>query len=261
MAFNLNKSEDSKSKFDLSKNNIDIPAVTNTDPIVENPEKSKKWIFLLAGLILVGVASSYFFLDSKEVNNNENETKSVSIIKSNDNEEELSNIVSEVKDSSKVANKSLSRSDDYSNINSKVKSPSNDVKTDNAASNESAVAGTNSENGKSSNDLPYKNGEFYNIYQFPFGAANFTSSNVELDNLVNVLKNNSELKISIIAYTDNVGGTNVNQQLSVKRAKAIFNYIVSKGIIAERLSYEGKGISTKYPTQGENRRAEFILKG
>jgi outer membrane protein OmpA-like peptidoglycan-associated protein len=146
-------------------------------------------------------------------------------------------------------------------IGSEAKSGSNDVKTDVAVSNETAVVGTNSKNGKSSNYLPYKNGEFYNIYQFPFGDANCTSSNVELDNLVNALRKNPELKISVIAYTDNVGDANVNQELSVKRAKAIFNYIVSKGIIAERLSYEGKGISTKYATQGENRRAEFIVRG
>ncbi|WP_366183624.1 OmpA family protein [Flavobacterium ovatum] len=260
MAFNLNKSEESKGKFDLSKNNIEA-AGTYSEPIIEKPGKSKKWLFVLAGLILIGGASGYFLLASKDSKNITNEATSISPIKSFPDEEGLSNATGEVKDSSKGSNESIPSDDNLRNRNSEAKSPSNNAKTVLPQTNETSAIGANSNSGNSSNDLPYKNGEYYNIYQFPFGVANYTSSNVELDNLVNVLRKNPELKISIIAYTDNIGDAIVNQKLSVKRAKAIFNYIVSKGIIAEKVSYEGKGISTKYATQGENRRAEFIIRG
>jgi outer membrane protein OmpA-like peptidoglycan-associated protein len=112
---------------------------------------------------------------------------------------------------------------------------------------------------KSLPDLPYKKGQAYRIYQFPFGDANYSQTNPELDKLVDAMKNNSSMKISIAAYTDNVGDVNYNQQLSEQRAKAILNYLVSRGIEQNRISSQGKGVSTDFSSNAENRRAEFIL--
>ncbi|KAA6327440.1 Outer membrane protein A [termite gut metagenome] len=67
------------------------------------------------------------------------------------------------------------------------------------------------------------------------------------------------MKIKIVAYTDQVGSPAFNQALSEKRAKAIYDFLVSKGIEKSRLSYQGKGISTNYANDAENRRAEFVL--
>ena len=108
-------------------------------------------------------------------------------------------------------------------------------------------------------DLPYKKGEAYKVYQFPFGIADYSIPNPELDKLVEVMKQNPSVKISILAYTDNVGDANYNQGLSEKRAKAIRNYLIGKGIEQGRLTSQGKGVSTKYSGNAENRRAEFIL--
>ncbi|MDR1672545.1 MAG: OmpA family protein, partial [Bacteroidales bacterium] len=95
---------------------------------------------------------------------------------------------------------------------------------------------------------------------FPFGDGSYSQPNPELDKLAEVLTNHPEVKIQIFAYTDKVGSAAYNQALSVKRAKAIYDYLLSKGIDKGRLSYQGKGISTQYDSDAENRRAEFILK-
>lgn len=110
-----------------------------------------------------------------------------------------------------------------------------------------------------SNQIPYKTGVAYKVYQFPFGSGDYSKSNSELDKLVEVLKQNSNIKISIEAFTDNVGSVEFNQALSEIRAKAINDYIVSKGIEKNRLSYNGRGISIKFDSDAENRRAEFKI--
>jgi len=112
---------------------------------------------------------------------------------------------------------------------------------------------------KSSEVSPYQKGVSYEVYLFPFGMSDYSQPNPELDKLVEVMKKNPNMKISIFAYTDNVGSANFNQILSDKRAKAIRDYIISKSIEINRIAYLGKGISMKYPTDVENRRAEFVL--
>jgi len=124
---------------------------------------------------------------------------------------------------------------------------------------EASTTKTGQPSSATSVNIPYKKGEAYKIYQFPFGSGVYTQPDPELDKLVDVLKKNSSVKIAISAYTDQVGSAEYNRNLSERRAKAIFDYIASRGIDVKRMSFQGKGISTKYPTDEENRRAEFIL--
>jgi len=63
----------------------------------------------------------------------------------------------------------------------------------------------------------------------------------ELDNVVKLLNENPNLKIQISGHTDNVGQPKDNLLLSDNRAKAVVNYLVSKGIDVKRLSYKGFG--------------------
>jgi outer membrane protein OmpA-like peptidoglycan-associated protein len=122
-------------------------------------------------------------------------------------------------------------------------------------------SGTASQSGaKPITPIPYNQGEAYKVYQFPFGDGSYSKPDPELDKLAKVLAENPNVKIQIYAYTDKVGSAEFNQTLSAKRAKVICDYLVSKGIDKGRLSYQGKGISTKYGSDAENRRAEFILK-
>src|SRR5690606_13335416 len=66
-------------------------------------------------------------------------------------------------------------------------------------------------------------------------------SRVELDKLVSFLNENSTLKIELGGHTDNVGNKKDNQILSDNRAKAVKDYLVNKGINAERLLTKGYG--------------------
>ncbi len=67
------------------------------------------------------------------------------------------------------------------------------------------------------------------------------ASLAELDKVVQLLNDNPALKIEIDGYTDNVGQPADNLSLSNNRAKAVVNYLLTKGIAAQRLSYKGFG--------------------
>jgi outer membrane protein OmpA-like peptidoglycan-associated protein/tetratricopeptide (TPR) repeat protein len=66
-------------------------------------------------------------------------------------------------------------------------------------------------------------------------------SQVELDNVVQFMKDNPTVKIQINGYTDNAGKSAENITLSNNRAKAVVEYITAKGIDGKRLSYQGFG--------------------
>jgi outer membrane protein OmpA-like peptidoglycan-associated protein/tetratricopeptide (TPR) repeat protein len=66
-------------------------------------------------------------------------------------------------------------------------------------------------------------------------------SQVELDRLVQLLKDNPTVKIEISGHTDNVGKPADNLKLSNNRAKTVVNYLISKGIAAQRLTAKGYG--------------------
>ncbi|HTS43138.1 MAG TPA: OmpA family protein [Puia sp.] len=66
-------------------------------------------------------------------------------------------------------------------------------------------------------------------------------SQVELDELVQLMKDNPTLSIQINGHTDNVGKSSDNLLLSENRAKAVVSYLTSKGIDAKRLSFKGWG--------------------
>ena len=68
-----------------------------------------------------------------------------------------------------------------------------------------------------------------------------TESQVELGNVVALMKDNPTLKIQINGHTDNAGKPADNITLSNNRAKAVIDYITSKGIDAKRLSFQGLG--------------------
>jgi OOP family OmpA-OmpF porin len=88
--------------------------------------------------------------------------------------------------------------------------------------------------------------------------------NSNLDNIDNILKKNSGLKIRIEGHTDDIGSMKYNIDLSGKRAQAIKNYLVNKGIDPSRITTTGLGyaqpIADNDTPKGRalNRRAEII---
>ncbi len=63
----------------------------------------------------------------------------------------------------------------------------------------------------------------------------------DLDNVVMILKENPYLSIEIQGHTDSVGSQKYNLPLSERRAKAVMDYLVKKGIMKERLHWKGYG--------------------
>ena len=58
------------------------------------------------------------------------------------------------------------------------------------------------------------------------------------------IKGSAGIKFEIGGHTDNVGKADYNQQLSEKRAKAVCDYLITKGVDASQLSFKGYGANT-----------------
>ena len=67
------------------------------------------------------------------------------------------------------------------------------------------------------------------------------NSKIELLGLVLYLKQNPQHKIELGGHTDSRGNNNDNLILSSERAKSVYEFLVSNGIDANRLSYRGYG--------------------
>ena len=63
-----------------------------------------------------------------------------------------------------------------------------------------------------------------------------------LDHAVEILSENSDLKVEIQGYTDSIGTDSGNQKLSEQRANTVREYLIMKSIAPERLSAVGMGI-------------------
>jgi outer membrane protein OmpA-like peptidoglycan-associated protein/Tol biopolymer transport system component len=65
----------------------------------------------------------------------------------------------------------------------------------------------------------------------------------ELERLYKIMKDNPTLKIEIAGHTDSDGTDEHNMTLSHNRAKAVYDYVVNKGIDANRMTWKGYGES------------------
>lgn len=75
---------------------------------------------------------------------------------------------------------------------------------------------------------------------FNSGTADLLAeSHAELNRLANLLSQNLKLRIAIDGHTDNVGTHENNQSLSENRAKAVYDFLIQKGISPDRLQYAG----------------------
>lgn len=80
-------------------------------------------------------------------------------------------------------------------------------------------------------------------FLFAFGSAELApTAAAGLDNLV-ALMAGSTGPVEVTGHTDSIGDDTVNQPLSEKRAKAVADYLASKGVDAARLKTTGKGSS------------------
>lgn len=101
---------------------------------------------------------------------------------------------------------------------------------------------------------------------FESGKAVITAGSYpEIDKLVGVLTDSPQMRIEISGHTDKTGSEPLNMKLSESRAKAVVDYLVSKGIAQSRLEYRGygslQGIADNATPAGraKNRRVEFKI--
>jgi len=84
-----------------------------------------------------------------------------------------------------------------------------------------------------------------------------------LDEAAQTLNRFSLVRVEIQAHTDSVGSEKYNQQLSQQRAASVREYLISKGIAAERMVAKGYGESVAMASNDtaegrqQNRRVEF----
>lgn len=105
-----------------------------------------------------------------------------------------------------------------------------------------------------------------NTVNFDFNSSNLTATaKNNIDKLADVLVKNPDTNINVYGYTDNKGSDEYNLTLSEKRANAVINYLVSKGIAKSRLYAMGMGekdpIADNETDAGraKNRRVEFAI--
>jgi outer membrane protein OmpA-like peptidoglycan-associated protein len=101
---------------------------------------------------------------------------------------------------------------------------------------------------------------------FETGKSILTAgSYTELDRLVNIMKENAQVKIEISGHTDNTGSAALNTKLSEARAKAVVDYLIKNGIDRTRMNFKGYGslqpIADNVNAAGraKNRRVEFKI--
>jgi outer membrane protein OmpA-like peptidoglycan-associated protein len=87
----------------------------------------------------------------------------------------------------------------------------------------------------------------------------------ELNRVAEFLKSNPDIKIEIAGHTDNVGKAATNLKLSQARAKAVTDYVISKGIAKTRIVAKGYGMTKPVADnktkegKAQNRRVEFTI--
>jgi outer membrane protein OmpA-like peptidoglycan-associated protein len=101
---------------------------------------------------------------------------------------------------------------------------------------------------------------------FEFNKATLTrDSEIILWRAYNAMVANPTVRVVITGHTDNVGGQKFNQDLSLKRAQTVKNWLVKKGIKSNRMRTAGRGQNEPVASnetdagRAENRRMEFFV--
>ncbi|MBN2730771.1 MAG: OmpA family protein [Bacteroidales bacterium] len=110
----------------------------------------------------------------------------------------------------------------------------------------------------------YKMNDIY----YESNSADLTpSSKKVLDEFIEFLNENPNIKVAIEGHTDDLGPDQANLVLSQNRAKSVYDYLVANGVSASRLGSKGYGESRPVASndtpegRAKNRRTEFLITG
>ncbi len=108
--------------------------------------------------------------------------------------------------------------------------------------------------------------ELFHVYYGFNKSIICPESTAALDKIIAYMKTHDHTRVELAAHTDSRGSDLYNQDLSERRAESVVNYLLSKGVDAQRITYKGYGESRLYipsaRTEEEhwlNRRTEFIV--
>jgi outer membrane protein OmpA-like peptidoglycan-associated protein len=113
-----------------------------------------------------------------------------------------------------------------------------------------------------------KEGQAYNLNDILFAKDSYQLTELSKEvirDFGEFLKNNPTLRVAIYGHTDNDGRPEDNLVLSKNRAKAVYEFLISQGIAASRLTSEGFGqtkpVISNATEKGksQNRRTEFVV--
>jgi outer membrane protein OmpA-like peptidoglycan-associated protein len=105
------------------------------------------------------------------------------------------------------------------------------------------------------------------VYGILFATGQATilpESEQTLMQIVQVLRDHSELALRVEGYTDNVGQAGANQALSDRRAQAVVAWLTGRGVASGRLAARGFGAANPVADNGteegraKNRRVELV---
>ncbi|MBO4615636.1 MAG: OmpA family protein [Bacteroidales bacterium] len=115
---------------------------------------------------------------------------------------------------------------------------------------------------------PIEAGKSVQINDIYYATASYeinTKSYAVLNEFAEFLKSNPTVKVEIRGHTDNIGSAQTNITLSNRRAQAVYDYLLSKGVPKANVSYKGYGpnmpIADNRTEAGraKNRRTEFYI--
>lgn len=102
--------------------------------------------------------------------------------------------------------------------------------------------------------------------RFEYNKSSLTAeAKSNLDRVVNIFAEYPDTDILIVGHTDNVGSAAYNKPLSQQRARAVRDYLVSKGVNTNRINVSGVGFDEpRYSNdtaegRAGNRRVEFAI--
>jgi len=105
-----------------------------------------------------------------------------------------------------------------------------------------------------------------NSVRFDTNKSNLTpTAQANLDKLIPVFQDYNNTNIGIFGFTDSTGKVEYNQVLSEKRANSVKDYLISKGLVADRFITEGFGVENPIASnetiegRSKNRRVEFAI--
>ena len=87
----------------------------------------------------------------------------------------------------------------------------------------------------------------------------------ELTQFASQMSDLPDTDITIYGHTDNTGSASVNERLSLKRAKAVADFLMKNGISKDRIVYEGHSYNEPIASndtpegQAQNRRVEIFI--